>query len=140
MEDKAAKKEVNFHCFYFCMSLYISLRDTMTSSRANISGLPHQDERSVVVTSARIILKCSAYSGPATLSAVAYSPVFFTLYRLNLLLKIFKPPSTCMEDALLFSVTWHSGCIPAWPSPLPQHHWLADLSVPHIPAIQIGSF
>lgn len=51
-------------------------------SHAKISGLSHQDERSVVVTSACIILKCSAYSGPATLSVDADSPVFFLLYRL----------------------------------------------------------
>ena len=50
-------------------------------SHAKISGLSHQDERFVVVTSALIILKCSAFSGPATLSADADSPVFFTLYR-----------------------------------------------------------
>jgi len=32
-------------------------------------------------SSARIFLKCSAYLGPATPSADADSPVFFTLYR-----------------------------------------------------------
>jgi hypothetical protein len=52
--------------------------------------------------------------------------------------KILKPPSTHMEDVRLLPITWHSGCIPAWPSPLPQHHWMTNLSVLPFPAIHIG--
>ena len=65
----------------FTLHVLVHLLAWQPTSHTNISGLSHQGERFVVVTSALIILKCSAYSGPATLSADDDSPVFFTLYR-----------------------------------------------------------